>query len=985
MVDNPTKIYNDYVRANLPNSMSYDTGTDRYDINSHSFFKFKNSNWYFNYISKYGYSALTAYAVNGFEPALVFDFKGNYFRKSATDSTFGASITHAATTNATMTDGYGPELVTNGKFGTDTAGWVSGSSAATSAAVSGEMQVTNVSSNGRVVTAIPTVVGRQYEVSGVGRVISGVGGPAASLYLTNSTGSTIQGGNINYTTTDAPLGLFFTATATTSYISAITFGNVGNVSAFDNVSVRQSPALKWRPHNLLRSSEDITNPSYYNLLDSRGDASQTFTQITDSTNPLGASSVTKISPNFVTDPQGANRFIRIYQNAGFTSGGEIITLSVFVKPVTTTSTYPSDITRDLFLFLTSDNPSQSMWVNLNTQAVSNSNVTYTSVGDGWYKATSRVIRNANDDSSTNCFIFLANRSNNSTFDPYPQADLDVRVTGFHAYKSSLGGMVNNPDTASSYVPTTTTPVYLSRRGHHIYNGSAWVNEGILHESEARTNILTSSGDLTGTGWTGSANIGTVIAGSPFGTYQTIYPASSGSLGGAQRVQVGKTLTFGATYVGWALVKYSAGSGWFDINMYDTGDTSKRAYFDVQNGVVGVKDAAIIDHGMVDYGDGWWLCWASANAASTSGGPLYEVPNGNGSQVGSTADVILIAGTQYELGSTPSSYIPTAGTTVTRAAETLTVPAANLPYPTPVEVTGTELVTNGDFSDGLTGWTQNANATGTSNVIGGQLVQTAPHGDYSETKQLNGSTVGKTYLCSFKVTAKVDSSTSVFINFGRTPVYSGPIANIPIGVFSGVVTSVHPDGFSISTRTNGQITIDNVSVKEVSYKLSIQMDGKMTYADKGVTVNVQPYRWRLTNSNYLDTRITTSGSRTGQPVFAQRDGTSGYDTSEGATNAYSPNTDVPFNLAGRYGSTFLNGAHEGTLLTANTTPTILPNLSSSDLNLGYIFMGTIGEFRMWSDDLGDVGITEATLPSTEPSLSLTFDGSENSFIVLDWSE
>ena len=107
MVDNPTKIYNDYVRANLPNSMSYDTGTDRYDINSHSFFKFKNSNWYFNYISKYGYSAFSAYAVNNFEPALVFDFKGNYFRKSATDSTFGASITHAATTNATMVDSDG--------------------------------------------------------------------------------------------------------------------------------------------------------------------------------------------------------------------------------------------------------------------------------------------------------------------------------------------------------------------------------------------------------------------------------------------------------------------------------------------------------------------------------------------------------------------------------------------------------------------------------------------------------------------------------------------------------------------------------------------------------------------------------------------------------------------------------------------------------------------------------------------------------------
>ena len=481
MVDNPTKIYNDYIRANLPNSMSYDTGTDRYDINNHSFFKFKNSNWYFNYISKYGYSAFSAYAVNGFEPALVFDFKGNYFRKSATDSTFGASITHTRASSATM-----------------------------------------VNSSGTLVT----------------------------------------------------------------------------------------------------------------------------------------------------------------------------------------------------------------------------------VGDN-----------------------------------------------------------------------------VPRTGHHIYNGSAWVNEGILHESEARTNLVTNSGNLAATEWNGGGTtIGAVTAGSPFGTYQTFSPSTTGG-NSARRFQIGKTLTSGATYVGWALVKYSVGSGWFDINMFDTADSTKRAYFDVQNGVVGIKDAAIIDHGMVDYGDGWWLCWASANAASTSGGVSYEVPNGNGSLTSTVTDVILIAGTQFELGATPSSYIPTTTATVTRAAETLTVPAANLPY-------------------------------------------------------------------------------------------------------------------------------DNTN-------MSIQMDGKMTYADRDTTLNVQPYRWQLSSSNYIDTRLTTSGSRTGQPVFAQREGTSGYDTSQGGNNAYTPDTNVPFNLAGRHGSTFIQGAHEGTLLTANTTPTSLPALSSTDLELGRLFMGTIGQFRMWSDDITDAGITEAS--------------------------
>jgi len=385
-------------------------------------------------------------------------------------------------------------------------------------------------------------------------------------------------------------------------------------------------------------------------------------------------------------------------------------------------------------------------------------------------------------------------------------------------------MVNNPDASTgfeSYVPTTTSAVYLSRRGHHIYNGSAWVNEGILHESEARTNLMTYSGDLTSTDWEwgGGLIVSTVIAGSPFGTYQTISPRndSSVNLGPAQRYQIGKPITSGSTYVGWALVKYSAGSGWFDINMYDTTDTSKRAYFDVQNGAVGTKDAAIIDHGMVDYGDGWWLCWASANAASTSGGLSLEVPDGDGVLTCTATDVILIAGSQYELGSTASSYIPTVSSTVTRAAETLTVPAANLPY----------------------------------------------------------------------------------------------------------------------NSTN----------------MSIQMDGKMTYADTNAVETVGFFRWYLNSSNRIVTRLNTNGVKRGN-VYTIGVGWN-------LTDVYSPDVNVPFNIASRHGSTFTNLATDGTAYTASTNDSASATLSATNLNLGDIFMGTIGQFRMWSDDLGDVGITEAS--------------------------
>jgi hypothetical protein len=104
-----------------------------------------------------------------------------------------------------------------------------------------------------------------------------------------------------------------------------------------------------------------------------------------------------------------------------------------------------------------------------------------------------------------------------------------------------------------------------------------------------------------------------------------------------------------------------------------------------------------------------------------------------------------------------------------------------------------------------------------------------------------------------------------------------------------------------------------------------------------------------------------------------------------TNTYSPDILVPFNIAGRHGSTFVNGAVDGTALTANTTPVALPDLSTTDLNLGSTYNGTIRTFRMWSQDITDAGLVEATAPSLVPSLSLTFDGTENSFIVEDWSE
>jgi hypothetical protein len=146
-------------------------------------------------------------------------------------------------------------------------------------------------------------------------------------------------------------------------------------------------------------------------------------------------------------------------------------------------------------------------------------------------------------------------------------------------------------------------------------------------------------------------------------------------------QIGKTLTSGATYVFSALVKYSAGSGWVGVMPYNTSSTGTHsAWFDLQNGVVGSKDTNIIDYGMIDYGDGWWLCWASKNAGSTSGGASLEVVNANGSFDRSAADTLLIAGSQIEAGAFPTSYIPTTGSApATRAKDIAEIPTSAFGY------------------------------------------------------------------------------------------------------------------------------------------------------------------------------------------------------------------------------------------------------------------------------------------------------------------
>jgi hypothetical protein len=360
------------------------------------------------------------------------------------------------------------------------------------------------------------------------------------------------------------------------------------------------------------------------------------------------------------------------------------------------------------------------------------NAAITAVGNGWYRCSVTFTTGASPSGTGQVKIF----SNDST----DTSNYKAGISGIACYL--WGAQLEQSSTVGEYVKTTSTINSAPRFDHDPTTGESL---GLLVE-EGRTNLLLQSEDFSTTWNTINATVTTNQIASPNGTVTADLMSDDGSTPARVRQQV--TVVAGQTYT--ASIYLKAGSQ-DSVFWREDNEDSFAVGVNLTTGQI-TSGTGTID----PVGDGWYRVSFSGSVSSTGFWPEVRL---------SSAGTVYVWGAQLEAGSFPTSYIPTEGSAVTRAADVASISGNNF---------GTTNLLEYSEEFDQAGWTKGGNTTVTPNYAA------APNGtltaDRVEMPNAFGTVVtqtatvisGKVYT--FSIYARATTVSSNFIvNFGGSSI------------------------------------------------------------------------------------------------------------------------------------------------------------------------------------------------------------------------
>ena len=387
-------------------------------------------------------------------------------------------------------------------------------------------------------------------------------------------------------------------------------GDMDVVRATTATRVNSAGLIEVVPRNLLTYSEQFDNAAWSKL--------RSTITVNATTSPDGTQNADKIVENTANNSHGIDS-----PSVSVTSGISY-TSSVFAK---------ASERRYLFLALnyTSFTSGNGVCFDLQTGTIvatgtgSSSAGTITNFGNGWYRCTITLIATATSSSVALPAIYMGNAVSSNL-----PAYIGDGISGLFIW----GAQTEQGSTATEYFPTTTR---LNIPRIDYTNGSC---PSLLVEPQ-RTNLLQRSEEYENVYWTKSnATItsNTTISPSGIQNADTIVITSSGYL----LRQDTYSITSGQSYT---------------ISIFAKNQITNFLAFG------GATVAGTDVYSIENYGNGWYRHKVTRTFTATNPVGLIQYIIG-------TVGTHFIWGSQLELGSYPTSYIPTVASTVTRNADVI---------------------------------------------------------------------------------------------------------------------------------------------------------------------------------------------------------------------------------------------------------------------------------------------------------------------------